>query len=72
MFPKNADFHGMVLDQAKQLARGYTEAIKRKKVKNVSDDVMDGTVGRIWLKPQDIDAVPLKKPKGKKSRPVDA
>ena len=48
------------------------EAIKRKKVKNVSDDVMDSTVGRIWLKPQDIDAVPLKKPKGKKSRPVDA
>jgi len=31
VFPKNADFHGMVLDQAKQLARGYTEAIKRKK-----------------------------------------
>ena len=60
------------VDVEKEAVKKVDEAIKRKKVKNVSDDVMDGTVGRIWLKPQDIDAVPLKKPKGKKSRPVDA
>ena len=58
------------MDVEKEAVKKVDEAIKRKKVKNVSDDILDGTVGRIWMKPQDIDAVPLKKPKGKKSRPV--
>ena len=60
-----------LFDVQKEAVKKVDEGIKRKKVKNVSDDILDGTVGRIWVKPQDIDSVPLKKPKGKKMRPVE-
>ena len=63
--------HLLYVKVKKEAVKKVDEGIKRKKIKNVSDDIMDGTVGKIWLQPQDIDTVPLKKPKGKKMRPVD-
>ena len=58
------------VDVQKEAVIRVDEGIKRKKQKNVSDDILEGTVGRIWMQPQDIDSVPLKKPKGKKMRPI--
>ena len=58
------------MDVEREAVKRVDEGIKRKKQKNVQDDLLDGTVGRVWLKPQDIDSVPLKKPRGKKMRPM--
>jgi len=59
------------VDVERDAVKRVDEGIKRKKQKNVQDDLLDGTVGRIWLKPQDIGSVPLKKPRGKKMRPQE-
>ena len=39
--------------------------------KNVTDSELDGAVGRVWLKPQDLQSLPLKKPKGRNRLPVE-
>ncbi len=58
-------------DLYKEATPAIDAALRKKKEKNVTDSELDGAVGRVWLKPQDLQSLPLKKPKGRNRLPVE-